>query len=584
MIGALLYLQLLTFWNRLLSQLRRLKRPKYLAGFLVGVLYFYLYFIRPLWMGAGARRGPRTSASWSYEFAGAGEVFGAAFLLVVVAAAWIVPNGRAALSFSEAEATFLFSAPVRRSTLIHFKLLRSQAGILFTTLLMSFFSNRFGSSGHAWIHVAGWWLILSILNLHYLGASFARSRLLDIGFGNRLRRWIVVGVLFVISAAAWWWMQRHVPAVTAPDAADIKSWIRAVRRFLETQPMATFLTPFRWVVRPYLASDFGTFIQVAWPAAILLVLHFVWVVRSDVAFEEASLELAQRRAERLAAVRRKPGQIPAGKARPAPFVLRPTGLRAVAFLWKNLISAGSLFTGRAWLILALSFGLTALLITMNSQQEGLAVVISMILVVAFIWSILLGPQLLRQDFRHDIRSTELLKLYPLPGWQVVLGELLAPTAILSAIQWTLVMLLVILFSQVPGGPEVLWAERVSVGLAVMILCPGVNFISLLIPNAGVLLFPAWLQTGPGSPHGIEATGQRLIFLLGQIFVFVLALVPAFAAAVATYFFLNLWLPWILIVPLAGLAGAVLLSVEVCLGVVLLGRIFERLDASTEVRG
>ena len=57
MIRALVYLQVITWWNRLLSQVRRLKRPKYLAGFMVGALYFFLYFIRPISMGgrAGAR-------------------------------------------------------------------------------------------------------------------------------------------------------------------------------------------------------------------------------------------------------------------------------------------------------------------------------------------------------------------------------------------------------------------------------------------------------------------------------------------------------------------------------------------------
>ena len=38
------------------------------------------------------------------------------------------------------------------------------------------------------------------------------------------------------------------------------------------------------------------------------------------------------------------------------------------------------------------------------------------------------------------------------------------------------------------------------------LLPALNLISLLIPNAAVLLFPAWFQPGKDSPQGIEATG------------------------------------------------------------------------------
>jgi hypothetical protein len=576
MIRALLYLQVFSSWNRLLSQMRRLKRPKYLAGFLVGALYFFLYFIRPISMGA--RAGTQGHSVLPAELAGAGEVFGAAILLLVVAVAWIFPYGRAALSFTEAEATFLFAAPVRRSTLIHFKLLRSQTGILFTTLLMALLTNRLGPGGRAWIHLAGWWLILSILNLHFLGASFARTRLLDMGVSTRQRRLILFGILLVLSVAAWWWM-RHSPPSNRPLPEGFKGWIRYARSFLETEPMASLLIPFRWVVRPYLASSLATFLTAAWPAVMLLAVHFLWVLRSDVAFEEASLELARRRAERIAALRREPGQMRPGKARPAPFMLHPTGLPAVAFLWKNLISAGSLFTARVWMVLAFMFGIPAVILGANTERGEIPVLVSMLLMIAFIWSILLGPQLLRQDFRHDIRSVELLKMYPLPGWQVVLGELLAPTAILSAIQWTILMLLVILFSRIPGGPEVAWRERFAVGLAATFLCPAVNFISLLIPNAGVLLFPAWLQSGPGSPHGIEATGQRLIFLLGQLFVFALALVPALALGVGVYWLLSFWMPWLVVVPLSGLAGTLLLAIEIALGVLLLGRLFERLDAS-----
>ncbi len=576
MIRALLYLQVFSSWNRLLSQMRRLKRPKYLAGFLVGALYFFLYFIRPISMGA--RAGTRGHSFWPAELAGAGELFGAAALLVVVAAGWIFPYGRAALSFTEAEATFLFAAPVRRSTLIHFKLLRSQAGILFTTLLMALLTNRLGPGGRAWIHVAGWWLILSTLNLHFLGASFARTRLLDMGVSNRQRRLLLLGILLAISLVAWWWMRHSLPS-NRPLPEGFKGWMRYARSFLEAEPMASLLIPFRWVVRPYLASSLATFLTAVWPVLILLALHFLWVLRSDVAFEEASLEQARRRAERIATLRREPGQMRLGKARPAPFMLHPTGLPAVAFLWKNLISAGSLFTARVWMVLAFMFAVPAVILGANTQRGETSVLVCTLLMIAFIWSILLGPQLLRQDFRHDIRSVELLKMYPLPGWQVVLGELLAPTAILSAIQWTILMLLVILFSRVPGGPEVTWGERFAVGLAATFLCPAVNFLSLLIPNAGVLLFPAWLQSGAGSPHGIEATGQRLIFLLGQLFVFALALVPALAVGAGVYLLLSFWMSWLVVVPLSGLAGTFLLAIEIALGVLLLGRLFDRLDAS-----
>ena len=66
----------------------------------------------------------------------------------------------------------------------------------------------------------------------------------------------------------------------------------------------------------------------------------------------------------------------------------------------------------------------------------------------------------------------------------------------------------------------------AIGLGAAVLLPVLDFLLLLIPNAAVLLFPSWIQTGKDSPRGIEATGQRLIFAVGQMLVLVLALVPA----------------------------------------------------------
>src|SRR6266851_1689485 len=96
---------------------------------------------------------------------------GALILFVLVLLSWVVPRERAALAFTEAEVAFLFPAPISRRTLIHYKLLRSQIAIGFTTLFLTLLSNRAAAGGPGWMRVVGWWLILSTLNLHFLGAS-----------------------------------------------------------------------------------------------------------------------------------------------------------------------------------------------------------------------------------------------------------------------------------------------------------------------------------------------------------------------------------------------------------------------------
>jgi ABC-2 type transport system permease protein len=582
MIQALLYLQVISARNRFIARLRRLKQPKYLAGFLVGGLYFFFYFIRPVFLaGAGSSRGP---SGWPGAWSATLELVGAVVLAAIILGAWIFPQSRAALTFTEAEATFLFPAPVRRQTLIHFKLLRSQAGILFSTLIMALLSNRFGRDGHTWVHFVGWWLLLSTLQLHFIGASFARTRLLDWGISHWTRRWILFGVFATIGLAAWWWLQTHLEKSSAlASPKDFRDVWRHVETILAAEPIATLLIPFRWMVRPGLATTPDQFLYVVWPAVAGLVLHYFWVIRSDVAFEEASLELARQRTERMAAIQRDRRPAVSTKARRAPFVLQPTGSPVVALLWKNLIFAGTLFTLRTWIILTFSFGLPAMVIGLNARRGEFAIIIVMLLVMGLVWSVLLGPQLLRHDLRQDLQSAELLKLFPLPGWKIILGELLAPVLILSLVQWTLLAFIAILFHGLPGIPEIRLEQRLSVFVGAALICPAVNLISLLVPNAAVLLFPAWLQTGPGGPQGVEATGQRLIFLLGQLLVFALALTPAAILATAVHFALTFWLPWPLVVPIAAAAGVVLLLGEAAIGVVLLGKLFERLDVATALR-
>src|SRR5207247_491100 len=83
----------------------------------------------------------------------------------------------------------------------------------------------------------------------------------------------------------------------------------------------------------------------------VITLHYLWVVRTAVAFEDASVEYAEKRAARVAAWRsgqRRVGAT-ATKARPGPFPLPSLGRPEIAFLWKNLLSTWQYFTLRTLL-------------------------------------------------------------------------------------------------------------------------------------------------------------------------------------------------------------------------------------------
>ena len=576
MISALLYLQYHTSRNRLVSRFRRLKQPKYLIGAIVGGLYFYFYFFRYLFHGLGGRQAMNLTVSPEHRLLF--ELLGALVLFVIVLLAWLIPHERAALTFTEAEVAFLFPAPVTRRTLIHFKLLRSQLRIFFSVLLLTLFSRRLG--GSVWIHAFGWWLILSMLNLHFLGCSFARTMLLDHGISNRLRRLLVFGLAAAMAAGVWVWAKQTIPELNASDTANFNSVMDYLQRVLSAGPALYLLYPFRLVVRPFLAPGAAAFFGALAPALLLFLLHYLWVIYSDVAFEEASVEASQKLAVRIAAVRAGnwQGAKKNQKAKRPWFRLAATGPSATALLWKNFIGVGQVFSPRLWISLIIVMVVFGVSFGNVGRSQNFFYLLAILIAIALGYSLLLGPQILRLDFRNDLPLADILKTFPLRGWQIALGEILAPVVVLAAFQWLLLVFGAALVFYLPGKQAAL---LLAIALGAAVLLPVLDVLLLLIPNAAVLLFPSWIQTGKDSPRGIEAIGQRLIFALGQLLVLALALLPAAIAFLGVFFLLKLALGPAAAVPFAALVAAIILAVEAGFGVMLLGRLFERFDVSEE---
>ncbi|HLH54311.1 MAG TPA: putative ABC exporter domain-containing protein [Verrucomicrobiae bacterium] len=581
MVGALFYLQYHSIANRLLMRLRRLRQPKYLLGGIVGALYFYFYFFRYLFGFSGGRRSGMAMMSPSGTHLALYESIGAAIFLIAILLAWLLPHERAALAFSEAEVAFLFPAPITRRGLIHFKLLRSQGAILFTTFFLMLVTNRFG--GKFWIHAAGWWVILCTLNLHLLGCSFARTRLMDRGITPWKRRFVVLGLIGACAAAIGIWARKSLPAPNLDQMSNFDAVQNYVQGVLTSGPLPYLLYPFRLVIRPYLAPNVHAFVF-ALPAALLITfLHYLWVVRADVAFEEASVEASRKTAQKVAAVRS--GNLRSAnvrmKGRRAPFALGTTGPTAPAFLWKNLISAGQVFTPRLWILFAATATAVCSFLAQFSQHSAIVSALGISAAMLVVWSMFIGPQLLRQDLRQDLALADLLKTYPVPGWELVFGELLGPAAILTALQWLLLLISGALLLTSP--PSYLPATTtLAIGASAALVVPVLNVIILQIPNAAVLLFPAWFQVGKDRAQGIEVTGQRIIAIFVQLLAFIVALIPAAIVSGGVFYVVWNLLDRDLAIFLASTAAAIILAAEAASGVVFLGRLFEQFDLSAEL--
>jgi hypothetical protein len=249
----------------------------------------------------------------------------------------------------------------------------------------------------------------------------------------------------------------------------------------------------------------------------------------------------------------------------------------MGLIWKNLIGAGSIFTVRIWLILAvLGVGLSIALRLRWSPAGALGV--GVFLGLMTLWVMLLGPQMVRQDFRKDLPMADLLKTYPLPAWQIAAGEVLPPTVILASMQYLMLLISFTLLVHGPGlGNWMHLPEQTAIFLSAALVLPLLDAITLQIPNAAVLLFPGWFQTGKDAPQGIEATGQRLLFMVGQIVVLAVALMLPAALGFGIFLLAHLGVGIAFSILFASVAAAILLAVEAALGFLLLGKLFDRLD-------
>jgi len=584
---ALLYLRATTFIGQVGSRLRRLKKPKYLFGAVVGAAYVYFFFIQ---RGTAARR--RSSEPFGAEglpippdmmslILGAGALG----LLIAALVSWVIPR-RAALNFSEAEIAFLFPAPVSRRQLIHYRLLSSQFALALTAVILAFLfgrGNAFG--GNPVTHVIGWWVILATLNLHFTGSSFVITKLLNRTLTTRRRMIATVAVAGAVLVALLLWTWATIEMPTVADLATAGSVTRYFADQLARGPLPWLLAVPKLLIKPYLAPDLGAFIMALGPALLVLAAHYFWVLHSEVSFEEASIARAERRAAQVRAMQqgdwRAQGAV--RKAQKEPFSLAGVGRPELAFLWKNLLSTTTFYRPKALLITAAILTAVCLWIVFHPALQPVRFMMFVAAAILCGIVVLFGPLIARQDLRSDLPNADILKTYPLRGWQVVLGELLTPVLIITATSW--LTLLTLAFTLPSAYAEWLTLpQRVAAAVALGLLVPPFCALQVLVSNAFTVLFPAWVQSvsNPGE-HGLDVLGQRIVFMVGQLLIVVLALLPA-SIGTAVVFFVANWLTGPLVATVLAVATVfTVLATEAWLGIKWLGQRFEAFDLSDELR-
>lgn len=583
-INALFYLRAMSFKNAVVSRVLRLKQPKYLIGAVVGVAYIYSFVFRRM---GGNRTGDAAALTDAFPIERLPVVaaLGALVLMVFVAFYWLWPRERAALAFSEAEIAFLFPAPISRKTLIHYRWINAQLRILFTSLILTLVSSGWSFvPGNAWIRLLGWWLLLSTLDLHGVGSSFAITRLLDRGVTSLRRRLLTFIGAGAVVGAAFLWTWRSWRAPVPAEFANLTAVLDYVASLLSTGALSWLLLPARCVVAPLLATDFRSFVLALGPALLIYAAHYVWVSRSEVAFEEASIAKAQKRAARMSAMREGNWRFGKAerKARRAPFVLSKVARPELAFLWKNLLSSAGYLRPRTALIAAAVIVVGSSLAA-SADFDASRTVVAVMAMVCAAYTLVFGPLVARQDLRLDLPNTDVLKTYPLRGWQIVLGEWLTPVAIITVLLWLMLLTAALNFNADELPPWLSMGVRAGAAVGAALLAPLLCALLVLLLNAAAVLFPAWVQMGGGRPGGIDVLGQRIVFVGGLFFVMAIALLPALIVA-AIVFLLVQWLVGLLTAATtAVIVVLAILASEIAIGTWWLGKRFESFDLSAELR-
>jgi hypothetical protein len=491
-------------------------------------------------------------------------------LLAMTALGWLFPFDSGLLDFSDAEIQFLFPAPVSRRGLLVHRLLRSQLGLLFGSVIAGAFMPSASGFSRLRVSVATW-MLLSTAKVYFTGISLARARL-----GSRdvrIRRVAWLPLLTLTAALAIVGVAIAKAFDTPP--AGVQDLLIRVGAVTTTGLSSIVLWPFIALARPLFAPWPAPYLAALGWSALVMLATVAWVLQSDAAFEDAAATVAQDKVEES---RKSHGQY---RVRSSTLPLAARGRPEMAFAWKAATQTIRLFGQRNMLrVVAVAFALTIVALSMG-RDGGLATVVGSFALITTLFAVTFAPQAVRVDMRDDLRHLELLKTWPVQAAAVVRGELLWPGVLLTALAWAALAVTELLTAGTLFG-RVSLSWRLSAGAAFALLAPALVFAQLTIHNAAAILFPAWVPQGAQRARGLDALGQRLIMLFGTWLALIVSALPGvIAGGIVAFAF------WRLLGPAAAVPAATvcsgIMAIEVLLATEMLGPAYERLDVTTVER-
>jgi hypothetical protein len=191
--------------------------------------------------------------------------------------------------------------------------------------------------------------------------------------------------------------------------------------------------------------------------------------------------------------------------------------------------------------------------------------------------LLFGPLALRYDLRRDLDLLDVLKTWPVRSRDMVGAQVLAPALVIAAVVW--LGILGAFATSLSNASLPPMGERIAYLIAGLVAVPPVVLVLVLVQNAAVLLFPAWTTIGPERATGFEAMGQRILIFVGTAFALLVAVLPAaLVGAVLGIAAHALGAGRASTAAIWSVSGAAMLGFECWLVVMVLGPVFEKMEA------
>jgi len=577
MISASLFIVVCSARNRLRRRLQRLREPRYLIGAIVGIAYFYFaFFARARSRAAAnaartrglARRRGNPDLLDTAALLAAGPALGGIAFLTLSILAWLLPFDSGLLDFSPAETDLLFPAPVTRRQLLIHRLLRSQLGILFGSLVISFASVS--ASGWTRLRTSiAMWVVFMTMKVYFTVVTLARSRLRSERAADRTLAWapliVFAGAAVVVAVAV-------VRTFAGAPIGGIGDAFAGIRRVATTGASRVALWPFVALAQPVFAATPAQFVRSLAAALVVFAIVVAWMLRTDETFQEAAALAAATRAEKAEARR-----VPQMRARATGLSLALTGRPESAFFWKNGVQtmrlAGTslvrVFAVAAAIVIS---GTSTMFGTM--QWRGAADAVCAVSIMIAMFTAVLGPQVVRTDLRSDLTHLDVLKTWPLRAAAVLRGEMAWPGTVLTVVGCAAIACAGAFSSA--AFPRISAVTRASVTAAALVLMPALVFAQYLVQNAAAVVFPAWVPLGDQRPRGFDAIGQRIILLVGVIVAVAFIMLPGVVGGGVVWLAFGRFLGAAAVVPAALVCSAVV-ALEVLTATELLGPLYERLD-------